>query len=465
LRYNNVSRIAVYFVRRIRMGFELKKVENNVATLEFNISSDKFKDAVKKAYRKNVSKFSIPGFRKGKAPLKIVERYYGEGIFYEDAIDLLFPDVYRDAVKETKIEPIDQPTIDIKQIGEDVDLVITADVTVKPDVKLGDYKGIEVEKTEYNVKDEDIENKLNKMRDQNARMVSADDRPIQDGDNVVIDYEGFVDNVPFEGGKAENYNLVIGSHTFIDGFEDQLIGKKQNENADIKVRFPDNYSSKDLAGKDALFKVTVKEIKYKELPEADDEFAKDVSEFDTLKDLKEDIKKKLEEEDKERTENEFSNNVIQKIVDNAKVDIPDVMIEHELDSMEKNVDMNLRYQGITLDKYFEVTGTSKDKFRENMRKDASNNVKTSLVLEKISQEEKIDVTDEEINAEIDVVSKDYQNPDKFKKSITDDYKGYISDNLKMRKSIKMLVNAAKPVKEAKEKQSEGKQSKERVEEK
>ncbi len=447
------------------MGFELKKVENNVATLEFNISSDKFKDAVKKAYRKNVSKFSIPGFRKGKAPLKIVERYYGEGIFYEDAIDLLFPDVYRDAVKETKIEPIDQPTIDIKQIGEDVDLVITADVTVKPDVKLGDYKGIEVEKTEYNVKDEDIENKLNKMRDQNARMVSADDRPIQDGDNVVIDYEGFVDNVPFEGGKAENYNLVIGSHTFIDGFEDQLIGKKQNENADIKVRFPDNYSSKDLAGKDALFKVTVKEIKYKELPEADDEFAKDVSEFDTLKDLKEDIKKKLEEEDKERTENEFSNNVIQKIVDNAKVDIPDVMIEHELDSMEKNVDMNLRYQGITLDKYFEVTGTSKDKFRENMRKDASNNVKTSLVLEKISQEEKIDVTDEEINAEIDVVSKDYQNPDKFKKSITDDYKGYISDNLKMRKSIKMLVNAAKPVKEAKEKQSEGKQSKERVEEK
>ncbi len=447
------------------MGFELKKVENNVATLEFNISSDKFKDAVKKAYRKNVSKFSIPGFRKGKAPLKIVERYYGEGIFYEDAIDLLFPDVYRDAVKETKIEPIDQPTIDIKQIGEDVDLVITADVTVKPDVKLGDYKGIEVEKTEYNVKDEDIENKLNKMRDQNARMVSADDRPIQDGDNVVIDYEGFVDNVPFEGGKAENYNLVIGSHTFIDGFEDQLIGKKQNENADIKVRFPDNYSSKDLAGKDALFKVTVKEIKYKELPEADDEFAKDVSEFDTLKDLKEDIKKKLEEEDKERTENEFSNNVIQKIVDNAKVDIPDVMIEHELDSMEKNVDMNLRYQGITLDKYFEVTGTSKDKFRENMRKDASNNVKTSLVLEKISQEEKIDVTDEEINAEIDVVSKDYQNPDKFKKSITDDYKEYISDNLKMRKSIKMLVNAAKPVKEAKEKQSEGKQSKERVEEK
>ncbi len=436
------------------MGFELKKVEKNVATFEFNVTSDEFKDAVQKAYKKNASKFNIPGFRKGKAPLKIIERYYGEGVFYDDAIDTIFPNIYKEAVEETKIEPIDQPTIDIKQIGGDTDLILNAEVTVKPEVAVGDYKGIEVEKIEYNVTDEDIDNELGKMRERNARLVSADDRPIQDGDNAVIDFEGSIDGVPFDGGKAENYDLVIGSHSFIDGFEEQLIGKRQNETADINVRFPDDYSSKEIAGKDAIFKVTVKEIKYKELPEADDEFAKDVSEFDTLEELKEDIRKRLDEEDKKKTENEFSDKVIQTIVDNSTVEIPDVMVERELDSMERDVDMNLRYQGITLDKYFELTSTSKDDFRNNMRKDAVKNVKTSLVLEKISQLESTAVTDEEIDAEIDDVSKGYQDPEKFKKSVTEDYRGYIKDNLVIRKTIDMLVDSAKPVEKTMERVEE-----------
>lgn len=427
------------------MSFELKKVENNIATFEFNVPLSEFKDAVAKAYKKNAYKYNIPGFRKGKAPLKIIQRYYGEGVFYEDAIDSIFPGIYEEAVKESSIEPIDQPSIDIEQIGEDVDLILKADVTVKPEVILGDYKGIEVEKIEYNVTDDDVENELDKMRERNARLVSADDRPIQDGDNVVIDFEGFIDDVPFEGGKAENYSLIIGSHTFIEGFEEQLIGRRQNETVDINVRFPDDYKPEDLAGKDARFKVTVKEIKYKELPEVDDEFAKDVSEFDTLEELKEDIRKRLEEENKKRAENEYTDSVIQKVVDNATVEIPDVMIERELDSMERNVDMNLRYQGLNLDKYFEITGASKEEFRNNMRQDAYNNVKTSLVLEKISEIENISVTDEEIDAEIENVSKGYQDPDKFKQSVTDDYRDYIKDNLVIRKTIDMLVSMAKPV--------------------
>ncbi|MDI6602081.1 MAG: trigger factor [Thermoanaerobacteraceae bacterium] len=427
------------------MGFELKKVEKNIATIEFNIPSGEFKDAVTKAYKKNAYRFNIPGFRKGKAPLKIIQRYYGEGIFYEDAIDAIFPEKYEEAVKETNIEPIDQPTIDIVQIGEDMDLILKAEVAVKPEVNLGEYKGIEVEKIEYNVTDEDVESELNKMRERNARLVSADDRPIQEGDNVIIDFEGFINNEPFEGGKAENYSLVIGSHTFIEGFEEQLIGKKQKETVDINVRFPDNYGTEDLAGKEAQFKVTIKEIKYKELPELDDEFAKDVSEFDTLEELKADIRKRLQEENENRAKNEFTDRVIQKVVDNATVDIPDVMIERELDSMERNVDMNLRYQGLTLDKYFEITGASKEEFRNNMRQDAYNNVKTSLVLEKIAEVENITVTNEEIDAEIENVSKGYQDTEKFKQSITEDYREYIKDNLVIRKTIDMLVDRAKPV--------------------
>ncbi|TZE81714.1 trigger factor [Calorimonas adulescens] len=427
------------------MGFELKKVEKNIATIEFNIPSNEFQDAITKAYKKNAYKFNIPGFRKGKAPLKIIQRYYGEGIFYEDAIDAIFPEKYDEAIKATNIEPIDKPIIDIVQIGEGQDLILRAEVTVKPEVNLGEYKGIEVEKIEYNVTDEDVENELNKMRERNARLVSIDDRPVQEGDTVLIDFEGFINGEPFEGGKAQNYSLVIGSHAFIEGFEEQLIGKSKNETVDVRVRFPEDYGNESLAGKEAEFKVTIKEIKYKELPELDDEFAKDVSEFDTLDELRADIRKRLQEGNENRAKNEFTNKVIQKVVDNASIEIPDVMIERELDSMERNVDMNLRYQGITLDKYFEVTGTSREDFRNNMRQDAYNNVKTSLVLDKIAEVEKIEVSDDEIEGEIENIAKGYQDQEKFKGSITEDYKEYIKDSLVIRKTINMLVENAKPV--------------------
>ena len=347
------------------MNCKVEKTENaNEVKLELTVESSRFDEAIKKVYFKSAKYFNIPGFRKGKAPMKIVEKYYGEEIFFEDAFNDIAPEVLEEAVKENNIEVVSRPDIDVKQIGKGQDLIFTAVFQTKPEVKLGKYKGIEIKKIEYNVTDEDINHELSHMQEHNARMISIEDRPVEKGDIAVIDFEGFVDGVAFEGGKAENHELEIGSNTFIPGFEDQIIGMKIDEEKDIKVKFPDEYFSKDLAGKDATFKVKVNEIKKKELPKLDDEFAKDVSEFDTLEELKKSIKDRMEKDNKQKEKYETEDAVIKAVCENVKVDIPSGMIETETENMLKDVESRLSYQGLKLDQYLQMLG----KTREDMLK-------------------------------------------------------------------------------------------------
>lgn len=426
------------------MSSKLEKIENNVASLTLEIPTEDFEKAVNSSYIKNVSKFNIPGFRKGKAPKRIIERFYGEEVFYEDAIDAVFPSVYEDVIKENNITPVDRPSVDIKQIGKNKDLILTADVTIKPEVVLGEYKGIEVEKVEYNVTDEDVDKEVEKLREKNARMINVDNRPVKSGDIVLIDFKGFIDGAEFKGGSSENYSLEIGSNTFIPGFEDQLIGKNINDDVDVKVKFPDDYKAKNLAGKDVLFKVKIKEIRYKELPAVDDEFVKDISEFDTIDELKKDIRSNLEKDANLRAKNQLSSNVVQKVVDNTKMDIPEVMVKNEIDMMVYEFDMNLRYQGITLENYLKYTNMTMDKFRESIKDEASNKVRTDLVIEKISKLENIEATDEDINNRIEELAK-LNNMDvaKYKESVGDKGKEQFKERILREKTIEFLTNNSK----------------------
>ena len=390
------------------MSTKIEKTENkNEVKLEFTIEAKKFDEAIMKVYQKSVRYFNIPGFRKGKAPFNIVERMYGDEIFYEDAFNELVPSIYEKEIEDNKIEAVSKPEINIVKMKKGEDLVFTALVQTKPEVKLGKYKGIELKKVEYPVTDEDVEHELAHVQEHNARIITVEDRPVQDKDIAVIDFQGFVDGKAFEGGKAEKHELEIGSKTFIPGFEDQVIGMKVGEEKDINVKFPEDYFSKDLAGKDATFKVKLHEIKEKQLPALDDEFAKDVSEFDTLKDYKTSIKEKKQAQNDDRAKHETENLAIEAVSNETKIDIPSGMIETEIDALIRDLEQQLSYQGINLDQYLKIMNKTRKEIEENYKEQAEKNVKSRLILEAIIKEEKIESTDEEINAKIKEMATNY----------------------------------------------------------
>jgi trigger factor len=374
------------------------KIETNKYELEISVGKDKFQEAVTQAFKKNAKKITVPGFRKGKAPRHIIEQYYGEGVFYEDAVNALYPSEYDAAVKEAGITPVDQAKIEIKSLDKD-GFTFKATVTVKPEVEVGEYKGLKVTKKIYTASDEEVDEELKRIQRRNARIKTVDDRPVQKDDTVVIDFEGFVDGVAFEGGKAEKQELTIGSNTFIPGFEDQIIGHKTGEEFDINVTFPEKYQVEKLAGKPAVFKIKLHEIKMNELPELDDEFAKDVSEFDTLDEYKKDIKKHIQESKDNKSNNDVDDALIDQIIGGMKAEIPEVMFEHAIDNMVNDFDYRLQMQGLNVQSYLQYTGMEMDSFRKTFREQAERQVKIRLALEKIADIEKFEISDDEVEEE------------------------------------------------------------------
>ena len=425
------------------MSVKVENTENkNEVKLSFEIEAEKFDEAMKKVYSKTAKYFTIPGFRKGKAPMNIVEKHYGSEIFYEDTFNELVPDIYDNAIKENNIEAVSKPAIDISQMEKGKNLIFTAVVQIKPEVTLGKYKGIELKKIEYTVSDKDVEHELGHMAEHNARLVSIEDRPVENGDTTVIDFEGSIDGVPFEGGKAEKHELEIGSGTFIPGFEDQVIGMKLEEEKDITVTFPEDYFSKELAGKPAVFKVKLHEIKKKELPEIDDEFAKDVSEFETLEELKKDIKDKMQKENEEKAKYETEDLAIKTVCDDVKVEIPSGMIETEIDNMVKDVEQRLQYQGLTLQQYYSLSGKTETIVRDEMKEQAEKSVKSRLVLEAVIKAENLKVEDSEVEEKLKEMAKNYNRPEED--MLKNDYlKDYIRENRKVEKAIEFIVKNAK----------------------
>lgn len=426
------------------MNCKVEKTKNaNEVKLEITIEAEKFEEAIKKVYFKSAKYFNIPGFRKGKAPMQIVEKYYGKEIFYEDAFNEVAGDSLEEAVKENKLEVVSRPDIDVSQIEKGKDVIFTAIMQTKPEVELGKYKGIEIKKIEYNVTDEDIEHELGHMQEHNARLVTIEDRAVETGDIATIDFEGFVDGNAFEGGKAEGHELEIGSNTFIPGFEDQVIGMKIDDEKDIQVKFPDEYFSKDLAGKDATFKVKVHEIKKKELPKLDDEFAKDVSEFDTLKELKEDIKAKKQKQNDDKAKYETQDAVVKAVCENVKVEIPSGMIETEIDSMLQNMEQRLSYQGLKLEQYLQMMGKNKEDMKKEYEPQAIDAIKSRLALEAIIKAEKIEATDKEIDEKLKEMAKNYgkENDEEFLKN--ENVRNYMKEGLANEKAMEFLVENAK----------------------
>jgi len=425
------------------MSVKVEKTDKtNEVKLEFTVEAAKFDEAIQTVYKKSAKYFKIPGFRNGKAPFKMVEKMYGISIFYEDAFNEVAPAVYEEGLKEAKIEAVSKPEINITQIEAGKDLIFTAIVQTKPEVTLGKYKGIEVKKHEYTVSDKDVEHELEHMAEKNARLVSVEDKPAESGNITVIDFEGFVDGKAFEGGKAENYELTIGSNTFIPGFEDQIIGMKKEEEKDIKVKFPDEYFSKDLAGKDATFKVKLHEIKKKEMPEVNDDLAKDISEFDTISELKASIREKKEKDNELKAKYETEDEAIETVCKNAKVEIPSGMIESETEHMEKDMEQRLSYQGMNFEDYLKMIGKTRESFKEEYKPQAEKQVKTRLVLEAIAKDAKIEATEEEINNKISEMAKNYgQKEEDIKKN--EQLIEYVKESLKSEKTIDFIVKNAK----------------------
>ncbi len=428
------------------MSSKILKKEKNVVSIEFTVSPEEFEKAVNKAYLKVKNSINVQGFRKGKAPKHIIEKKYGKGIFYDDAMDLAIQEEYPKAVKELELDVIDSPKVDVVKFEEGEEIIFNADVEVMPEVELPEYKGVEVERTEINVTDEDVEKELKAIQEKNARIVEVSDRAVQSGDFLTIDYAGFVGEEQFEGGTAENQSLEIGSNTFIPGFEEQLIGKNKGEEVKVNVTFPEEYHSEELKGKDAVFNVTIHEIKSKELPEMDDEFAKDVSEFDTLDELKADTKKNLEQRAADSAKVANDNNVITKIVNEAKIDIPEVLIKREIDFLGRNYEQQFRQQGFVGKEYDSIIENFVNQYKEGARNQAEFNVKAELVLEAIIKKEGIKASEEDIAKEIDEVAKSYnveeERLEAFKESLLQSSRSYVEENLQKRKAIEMLVNSA-----------------------
>ncbi len=435
------------------MSVKVEKTENkNELKLEFTIEAKVFDEAIKKVFNKNAKYFNIPGFRKGKAPMAMVEKFYGTEIFYEDAFNEVVPSAYDEAIKAEKLEVVSKPDIDVTQIGKGKDLIFTAVVQTKPEVKLGKYKGIEVEKTVYKVTEEAVDNEINRMAERNARMVSVTDRAAKKGDITVIDFEGSVDGVKFEGGTAENHELELGSGSFIPGFEDQVVGMKIDEVKDVKVTFPEDYFSKELAGKDAIFKVTVHEIKKKELPKLDDEFAKDVSEFDTIKELKADTKKKLQAELDNKGKAELEEAAMKIVTDDAKVEIPSGMVDMEIDAMADDMNRRLQYQGVTFDQYLKMIGKTMEDFRKDNEEAGKNSAKMKLVLEAVIKDAKIKVEEKEITAKLEELAKMYAKDIEELKN-NEELNARLKESLESEKAINYIIDNAK-IKEVEEKKEE-----------
>ncbi|WP_194189796.1 trigger factor [Clostridium chrysemydis] len=427
------------------MEAKMEKIENNIVKFEVRVEAEKFTAALNKAFNKNKKRFAVPGFRKGKVPMHMIEKMYGTEVFFDDAANTCISETYPTVIEENNIRPVDFPRVDIKEIGKGKDLVYTAEVTVYPEVELGEYKGLEVKKNTLEVSDEEVNAQLDSMQKQNARVEVKEDGKVEKGDVALIDFKGFIDGVAFEGGEGHDYALEIGSGSFIDNFEDQLIGLAKGEEKSIKVTFPAEYGKEDLNGKEATFEVTVKEIKAKELPELDDEFAKEVSEFETLADLKADIKEKFQKNKDEQVENEFKDALISAAIENAKMEVPEVMYEKEIDNMVKDLEQKLGYQGLSLEQYLQFTGNTEDKMRAYMKENAEKKVKADLVLEAIAKAENIEATEEEVNEKATEVAKMYagDNAEEMAKMLVQTQRPMIEKDIVVAKTIKLLEDNCK----------------------
>lgn len=426
------------------MSLQVEKLEKNMAKLTIEVPAEEFDAAIKNAYNKNKNKFSIPGFRKGKAPLAMLEKMYGAGIFYEDAANEVIDASYPKAAEESKEEIVSTPEIKVTQIEKGKAFIYEATVALKPEVTLGEYKGVEVKKAEAVVTDEDVENELTAARKKNGRLIDVEDGAIEDGDNTIIDFTGYIDDKTFDGGAGTDYPLVIGSHSFIEGFEDQLIGKKKGETCDVNVTFPAEYHADELAGKPAKFVVTIKEVKRNELPELNDEFASEVSDFDTLDEYKADIRKKLQEKKEQDAKVEDENNVIEKVIENAQMELPQPMVDTQAREMVENYARRLQSQGLNINDYMKYTGMTPEKLMEQMRPEAEKRIKTRLVLEKVVEVENVEVSDEKLDEQINEIAASYKlEGAKLKEMMGEREKEQIREDLKVQAAIDLLVEQAK----------------------
>ena len=426
------------------MSLQVEKLEKNMAKLTIEVPAEEFEAAIKNAYNKNKNKFSIPGFRKGKAPLAMLEKMYGAGIFYEDAANEVIDASYPKAAEESKEEIVSTPEIKVTQIEKGKAFIYEATVALKPEVTLGEYKGVEVKKAEAVVTDEDVENELTAARKKNGRLIDVEDGAIEDGDNTIIDFTGYIDDKTFDGGTGTDYPLVIGSHSFIEGFEDQLIGKKKGETCDVNVTFPAEYHADELAGKPAKFVVTIKEVKRNELPELNDEFASEVSDFDTLDEYKADIRKKLQEKKEQDAKVENENHVIEKVVENAQMELPQPMVDTQAREMVENYARRLQSQGLNINDYMKYTGMTPEKLMEQMRPEAEKRIKTRLVLEKVVEAENVQVSDEKLDEQINEIAASYKlEGAKLKEMMGEREKEQIREDLKVQAAIDLLVEQAK----------------------
>lgn len=425
------------------MSVQVENLEKNMAKLTVEVPAEELEKAVQAAYMKQKSKISLPGFRKGKVPRHMVEKMYGPEIFYEEAVNIILSKEYPKAAEESELEIVSRPTIDVEQLEKGKSFIFTAEVAVKPGVTLGKYLGVSVKKAEVTVSEEEVTAEIEKERESNARMVTVEGRAVEDGDTAVIDYEGFTDGEAFEGGKGENHSLVIGSHSFIDTFEEQLIGKNTGEQVTVNVTFPEDYDAPELAGKPAMFQVKINEIKEKELPELDDEFAQDVSEFDTLAEYKESVEKKLVERKEAEVKRERENEIIEKIIEDSQMEIPDAMVETQTENMIDDFANRLAQQGMPMEQYMQFTGMTKEKLMEQMKPDALKRIQSGLILEAIAEAEKIEVSEEDVEAEIGKMAEMYgMEVDKLKELFPESERENMKKDLAIQKAVDLIVEKA-----------------------
>ncbi|MBE6061994.1 MAG: trigger factor [Clostridium butyricum] len=427
------------------MKAKVEKIENNVVKLEIRVEADKFNEALVKAYNKNKGRYNIPGFRKGKVPMNMVKKFYGVEVFYDDAVNFAIDASYGEALNAENIRPVDYPKVDIVELGEGKEFVYTATVTTYPEVELGEYKGLDVKKPVYEVEDAEVEKQIKDMQEKNARMEVKEDGKVEKGDIAVIDFKGYIDGNAFEGGEGHDYPLEIGSGTFIDNFEDQLVGLAVGDKKEVKVTFPESYGKEELNGKAAMFEVEIKSIKVKELPELDDEFAKEVAAVESLAELRENLKKTLQKNNDDKAEREFEEAVITAVIEGAKMDVPEVMVEKEIDAMMKDLEGRLKYQGLSLDQYMEFTGNTVEKMREFMKENAERKVKADLVLDAVAKAENIEASDEEINARALELGKIYgpKDPEKMAKILAKAQRPMIANDIVIENTLKFIKENCK----------------------
>ena len=426
------------------MSVQVEKLEHNMAKLTIEVEASKFDAAMKNAYNKKKGSFNLPGFRKGKVPMYIIEKEYGAGVFYEDAANELMPEAYAEALEESGLDVVSRPEVDVTQIGKGQNFIFTAEVALKPEVKLGQYKGLDVQKDSADVTDEEVEAELKKEQEKNARTINVEDRPAADGDTVTLDFEGSVDGVPFDGGAGKDYPLTLGSHSFIPGFEEQLVGAALEEEKEVNVTFPEDYQAEELAGKAAVFKCTIHKIEAKELPALDDDFAKDVSEFDTLDEYKKEIKDNLTKKKEEQAKTEKENAVVDKAVENATMEIPEAMIDTQVENMVDDFARRIQSQGLSMEQYMQFTGATVDSLKEQMKPQAVKRIESRLVLEKVAETENIQISDEKLDEELAKMAEMYKMElDKFKELVGEYEKEQMKKDLAVQEAVTLMADSAK----------------------